>query len=1045
MKMQKPKLGVLLVALLLSCTWLYAQKSITGKITGPNGAPIEGATVAIKNTKKSTATNDKGEFKLVSDSDNDIIVVTYVGMERLEQKVGSGSVLNLAMKQAELSNLDDVVVVGYTTQKRNRTNGAIATIKATEIQDIPAPNMAGALRGRIAGLGVSAVSGRPGASITLNVRNSAISAQGAAVGATTEPLYVVDNMIVGKSTFDALDPSMVEDITILKDASAAIYGAAGAKGVVLVTTKRGKSGAPKLSYNGYYGMTDATRKPEMLSGYDHAMLLNETYKLNNVDSSLFFSEDDLNYLKNHSYKSWFDEVWETSFTQRHNLSLSGGSDKMTFFVGGAYQNANGNYAAQKEDKYTMRSGLNAKLLRGLSADINFNVDNRVRNSENGLSENDQAYLEALIRVPRWVPFSVGDKWVNNNNSTNAHPQGQIESGFYRTTKTKAYGINAALTYKPDAGALKGLTARFQVAQNASSNRSDEYRPPYKVYNFQRFGPGGAFYNTDSIIGSVDVTSASNSRLIYGMDESSGYRIFGTLQYDKSIGQHDFMALVGGEQSRSKGTGLGMYWSNQQLADFDYYWAYDQTPTVNAPSISESTKRSFFGRFAYSYAGKYTVDGIARYDASSNFAKGNIWGLFPTIGAGWVVSQEPFFFKNVKFINYLKLRANYGITGDDRINSRLWQERFRINTPSYLYANMAAPGLRPQIIPNPEITWEKKKTLNLGVDLAFFNNKLNVGVEVFKSHIYDAFDKGNDQNFPMYAGFSAPVINYQERYAWGSEFSIGYNQRLAKDLSMRASVNFGFSNSVVDKMFYNRFLLWENQPEDWQIEMGTDPRKYNGNNYGLITLGMFRSQDEVDAFLAKNPGYTVNGVVPQPGFLYFKDADGDGIITARDKAPMFETTDSWLATGIQLGLTYKSLQLSVNIMANFGGKQFYDTKARRSNPTLSANVPEFWTDRWTPNNVDGKFPRYDDPSIVAGWESTFWAVDGTTIRINDMTLAYAVPNNWSKKIGLSNARLLLTGNNLWVLKNSLSYKDPYSDYIYDYPTLRNISLGLSLGL
>ncbi|MES2777395.1 MAG: SusC/RagA family TonB-linked outer membrane protein [Bacteroidota bacterium] len=1044
--LRKGKGKLLLLFLLLNCTCLLAQKTITGIVTDNAGKPVEGATVAIKGSTQRSLTNDKGMFSINVASGNAVLVISHIGMTRREMKVGDQNSLSITMMPEENTNLDDVVVVGYNTQKRSQTTGAVATIKAAQLEDVPAPNIAGALRGRMAGLGVSAISGRPGASISLNVRNSAISEQGGLYGATTEPLYVIDNMIVGKSTFDNLDPSMVEDITILKDASAAIYGAAGAKGVILITTKRGKAGPPKLSYNGYYGTTDATRKPEMLSAYEHAKLLNDGYRINNIDTINLFSEKDLDYLKNLNYKSWFDEIWQASITQRHNLSVSGGSDRMTFFVGGAYQNENANYAGMKQDKYTLRSGLTAKLISGVRAEVNFNVDSRIRYSKNGTSENDQAFLEALIQVPRWVPISIDGKFVNNNNSQGNNPLGQIESGFYRSSKSRGYGINASLVYQPESGFLKGLTARLQAAQSANGGRNDEYRPKYFIYNFQRFGNNSQLYTNQLTATSSQVTvlGGTNSRLIQSMDESSSMRIFFTLQYAKKIGRHDFNIIAGGEQSRSKGSGLEAYWQDQQIPNFDYYWAFTQAPIVSNPSISESTKRSFFGRFSYNYGGKYTVEGITRFDASSNFAKNNIWGVFPTVGLGWLVSEENFFKKNVKFINYFKLRANMGLTGDDRVSSRLWQDRYRVNAQSYLYNETLTPGLRPVIIPNPDITWEKKKTINVGAEISLLNNKLSLGVDLFSNHIYDAFDKGNDQNFPMYAGFTAPVVNYQVRYAWGSEFSIGYNHRVGKNLNLKASMNFSFGNSVIDRMFYNRYLLWERMVEE-MVTTGLDPRTYNGNNYGLITEGMFRNQDEVDAFLSKNPGYTIDGAVPQPGWLYFKDVDGDGIITDRDKTTMFKTIDSKFGTGMQLGVSYKSFALNVNIGASFGGKVFYDTKARRSNPTPQKNVPAFWTDRWSEANPNGKFPRYDDPSMVAGWESTFWAVDGTTIRVNDMSIVYAVPPAVAKKVGLSNARLLITGNNLWVLKNPLKYKDPYSSYIYDYPTLRTMSVGLSVGL
>ncbi|MEI6950308.1 TonB-dependent receptor [Paraflavisolibacter sp. H34] len=1023
----------------LKTTEQRQDRIVTGRVTDEKGGGLGGATVMVKGSTQSVQTKEDGTFSIKVPEGSAVLVITYVGMLNQEVSVGGRAVVSVSMA-AKAANMDDVVVVGYGSQKKNQTTGAIASIKASEIQDIPAPNIAGALRGRIAGLGVSSASGRPGASITLNIRNAQANAL---AGGTAEPLYVIDNIIVGKSDFDNLDPSMVEDISILKDASAAIYGAAGAKGVVLITTKRGKAGAPKLSYNGYLGVSDATRKPEMLSAYDHAVLLNDTYRMNNQDVKNFFTEADLQYIKGLNNKSWFDELWQPALTQRHNLSLSGGSDRMTFFAGGSYQNENANYAGMKQDKYSFRSGLTTKVAKSLKADIGFNVDQRVLFSKNGTSENDQAFLEKLIQVPLWVPTSINGHWVNDN-SVNSHPLGQIASGYYRSSKSGGYRINANLMYQPEAGALKGLTARLQVSQGGSSGTSDEYRPAYWIYKFNRISNNGLLYGDSLTKDSVLVNAGDNSRLSRGLSRSNSWQGTFTLQYARTFGRHSINAIAGAEQSASRGDEAGWLGLNPQVPGFDAYWAFNEAPTQPFPTISESTKRSFFSRFSYNYDNKYTVEGITRFDASSNFVNKNIWGISPSVGLGWVVSQEDFFHDAVPFVSYLKLRANFGLTGDDRVSSRLWQERFRVDAVGTLYGETLVPGLKQQIIPNPDITWEKKRTLNGGVDVALFQNKLNLTADFFQDYIYDAFDKGNDANFPYFAGFKAPIVNYQQRHSWGSEFSIGYQARLARELQLKASINFGFANGVTDRMFYNRYLLWENSPEDWIYNLGTDPRKYNSNNFGLVTEGMFRTQAEVDAFLSKNPNYTIDGKVPQPGWLYFKDANGDGIITDRDRTLMFDRVDARLSTGSQLGLIYKSFALNVNVAARFGGKEFYDSKARRSAPTAAKNVPAFWTDRWTPENPAGRFPRTDDPSIVSGWESTFWAVDGTMVRVNDMTVSYKVPSHIIRRIGLDNARILATGNNLWVLKNPLKYKDPYSSYIYDYPTLRTLSVGLSLG-
>lgn len=1028
----------------------FAQnKTVSGRVSDVDGRALADVTVKIKGTSVGTTTSPEGTFTIPIEGPESIITFSFVGYLNYEQKVGTTSVFNITLASSG-KGMDDVIVIGYGTQKRGKLTGAVATIKAAEIQDLPVQNIAAALRGRIAGVSVSQASGRPGASISLNVRDAFNSS--AVGGSSDEPLYVIDNMIVPKQTFDNLDPTMVEDITVLKDAQAAIYGASGAKGVILITTKKGKAGAPKLSYSGFAGVADATKKPEMLSAYDHARLLNETNKINNATPDKFFSNDDLEYIRTMPNYNWFDEMWKPALTQRHSLNLSGGSDNITFFLGGGYQNQNANYAGLRNDRFTLRSGINAKLTKSLSAEVMTNVDNNVRKSHNAWDERDQGFLESLIQIPRWTPIKIGDKYVNYNvsgNSFSGNPFGQLDSGYYDESKTRGYGINASLVWAPKSGILNGLTARLQASQTGNNSRNETYSPTFTVYNFVRTGNNKLLYS-DSLPmqngamlsgGETKIFDGDKSRLNLGQNENSSYRVVFTLQYQKKIGDHDFSIMAGGEQSEGRAKGQSYYYIKQQVSGNPYFWAFDQAPIFQNPSASQSGKRSYFGRFSYNYKGRYTIDGITRADASSNFAANHIWGVFPSFGAGWVISSEPFFEK-VPHISYLKLRTNIGLTGEDRVNGRYWQETYKVNVGSYLYGDTYVSGLRPDVIANPDITWEKKRTVNVGVDLSLFNNKLNFTFDAFQNYAYDVFDKGNDQNFPMYVGFATPIVNNIKRYNWGTEYSISYYANLARDLQLKTSMNFSFGNSVISQMFYNRFLLWEQGVDDMQADFGTDPHTYNSSNYGLKAAGIFRSQEEVDAFLSKNPNYTINGKVPEPGWLYYKDIDGDGLISARDKTTMFKRIDPAFVTGIQLALTYRSWEWRANIGANIGGKVFYDSKARKSIPTDVRNVPAWWSNGWTPDNPNASLPRIDDPFV--GTESDFWAVNGTMIRVNDMQISYAAPKHILRYTGLSSVRLILTGNNLWVLKNPLKYKDPYQSAIYDYPTIRTMSAGLSLG-
>jgi TonB-linked SusC/RagA family outer membrane protein len=1032
--------GIVILSLLF-CASSYAQvKKITGKVTdGSDGGPMPGVNVSIKGKPSNVATNADGIYTIQADPAVDALVFSYIGFKRQTINLEGRATLNVALA-SDNAALDEVIVVGYGTKKKSEILGSVATISGEELMDIPAPNIAGALRNRIAGVGVSQVSGRPGSGISLNIRNNTVSENVVGVG-TTEPLYVIDGITVDKAAFDNIDPSMVENISFLKDASAAIYGASGAKGVVLITTKRGKSGKISVNYNGYVGVSDAAKKPEMLSAYDHAVLLNETNKINNAASTTYFSPSDLEYIKGLNYKSWYDELWQSATTQRHNLSISGGSDKITFFAGGSYSNENANYAGLQYDKYSFRSGLVATMAKGLKADVAFNVDHSLRLANHNATDADATFFETILTIPQWIPIQIDGKPVNIGSIRN--PLGIIESGYYDRNKSRSYRINASLSYEPEF--IKGFTARVQVSQSSGNANTRQYSAPYNLNNFATTGSNNQFYTNQLAANPItEIVNAANARVTPGLSEANSYQGFVTLKYTRTFGQHSIDAIVGGEQTVSNSENLSVYWTGQLIPDSEDWWGYNPTSiTRNRSNITEATKRSFFSRFAYDYKKRYFVEGSARLDASSNFARGNRWGLSPSLGLGWIISNEDFFKDNISFVNQLKLKVNYGIAGDDRTGEfpRIWQERFTVDTSNgYLFGNLNGNGLNAAAFANPIITWEKKKTFNAGIEATMFDNKLDISVEFFRNKIYDGFDKGADDLYPLYAGFTAPVVNYREAYSWGSEFTIGYKAKLATDLNLSASMNFGYGNTVTDKVIYSPGRLIENSVGNSDLLLfGTDPNTYNSSNFGLISKGMFRTQAEVESFISQNPNYRLYNRIPEVGWLYYEDTNGDGLITDLDMVPMFKRTNGFFASGINLNLGYKSFSLSTSINARLGGHVFYDSRARTA-PSQTRNVLSIWTDRWTPDNTNGKYPRYDDPTI--GKNSDFWEVDGTTIRINNMTLSYRIPANLANRIGMNSLRLLLTGNNLWTLVNPLPYKDPYTSSAYDYPMLRTISAGLS---
>ncbi|MEJ8842907.1 SusC/RagA family TonB-linked outer membrane protein [Lacibacter sp. H375] len=1068
--LRQPKLMLLTVFSFLTVALFAQEVTVSGTVTNKeNNQPLEGVSVRVKNSTAGTTTNSLGQFTIKAPSSESILTFSYVGFGIFERKAGTSGSITIELERKE-DRMEEVVVIGYGTKKRVNVQGAVSTIKAAEIEDIPVANLPSALVNRVPGVGVNFSSGKPGSTTTLNLRNSTTapaSFPGGAGGVTSQPLIVIDGIISNPAQwsqssnadfFENLDASQIEDITFLKDASAAIYGAAGAKGVVLITTKRGKAGKPKISYSGYFGVSTPATNPQTLTAYEHAKFLNDGFILTGAPLNQRFSQADLDSLKGLEDKSWFDYFWKNGKVQRHTMTVSGGTDKITFFAGGSYYNEKGNYGTVATNKYSLRAGMNAKIIDGLTADVTFATDfNREQsnNHSSGSSETDDQTIRPLYLTPKWVPVILGDKLVGFQGANNTSPQNQNwsflgvhRSGSYRDNRSQGLAVNASLEYKPKF--LKGLTARVQFGQNNRNALAKGYFASYQVANLQRRGQNSLFYSDQLVVGAnPTVRIANNDQIQEGTTISNSNQFFTTLSYGKKIKDHDFDVMVGFDQSQSEGRNVLLNKVTQIVAGVDEFWAFSNDPTALG-SINEvvrptqafiTAKRSYISRANYSFQNKYFFEFVGRADASVNFLPDTRWGFFPSIGLGWKISDESFF-RNIEFINNLKIRATYGLVGEDRIGARLYESRFS-QTTGILFGNTATSGLDPSIYPNPLLTWEKARTLNVGFDAAILNNKVTITAEFYQRYTYDGYDTYSASVFPPTAGIPPPVVNYYKQLSWGSEFAVGYRTKFGKDWGFNLDANFGFSNSQLMQSFYNESLLGQFGNDQLGILVGRDPRRYNGSNIGYIAKGILRTQADVDAILSKNPNYLIGGVKPQVGFMDFEDINGDGQITeAGDATLMFDRTTPIIGFGITFGFTYKTFRLSTNMNLSIGGKRFYDSDARLA-PTTVRNAPKFWADHWTPENPNGKFPRADAPLATAN--STFWAVSGTQSRINNMVLSYQLPKNISGKIGIPDVRVMLTGTNLWNIINPLKYKDPYTSNFGTYPTLRTISLGINASL
>lgn len=1032
-------------------------RTITGVVSDNKGAPLSDVTVRIKGTGQTVVTDKAGKFYLVTADTSSTLQISHVSMSYQETRVRSGT-LNITMQPSD-NSLNDVIVVGYGTQQRAKALGAISTLKADKLNDIPVTNLGASLQGRIPALNVAGGNARPGSDATLTLRNPIILSKD---GGTLSPLYIIDDVIRTEDDFNFLDPSEVEDISFLKDAAAAIYGVRSAQGAVVVRTKRGRAGRTQVNVNSSYSRSEATSLPSMMNGYELANYLNASTQASKnfvadgqsgyLASSSYYTTDELAYFKDNEF-NWLDQAWKPSNILRTTVNVSGGSDKATFFAGASYVKQDGNLDRISFDKWTFRA----------NTDVNIGAGFKVGVSLNGyISKNDQYLLKqggsnpendikGLLYTPGFTPAYINGYPVRLSQSSN---QNTIDAfHFFEVQRldnfniTNANGFNVIGNLQYDAPWLKGLTAKVQYSKILDNTFPKEYGTTYKLYNFEMEGEHDHIYSGNVINSNTSPVTVSNGNRIYIKPSyRDAYQLDASLGYNNHFGKHSVSALVILEQT--------------EFAYNDVQTVVE-SPTIGAPpngrfafgeedvyeSQNEGGLLGYIGRLNYDYAGKYLAELQVRYDASTNFAPENRWKPFGSLSVGWVISQESFM-KSGNTVNFLKLRLSAGKLGSDNTRPYGYLQRY---TPFQNYGAVFGGdrdlglGVRNEAIPNPDIKWDDNLKLNGGIDARFMDNRLSTSLDVFYDHRYNMLTSLS-ASVPILIGSAIASENYSTVNGYGYEFTIGWNDNINKNFSYRANAFFTWNDAKAVKVDVaaGKIGTYED-PTGKSTDMGIQGYEY---------LGMFRSQAEVDAWLAKNPGYTIFGKAPLPGMLYYQDIRGpkdpvtnqyagpDGKIDANDQAFIVPRANNHYAVGLTLGAAYKSLQVEMVISGAFGGQGVIESAARKLGTSTSSR-PAFWNDVWTPENTDAAYPNpyYSSSYDVA---SAFWFKSATVIRMTNLNLAYSLPRSWSDKLGMQSFKLYVNAINPVNFYNPYSYKDNALGSFDAYPLLRTWSFGLNLG-
>jgi len=993
---------------------------ITGKIMDADGNPLPGATIKLKGSQKMVVADANGQFSLQSSAGSGVLIISFVGHETREVAFSSEGPVTVILMRKE-TKADEVVVIGYGTQRKADLTGAVSTIKGDDLTKSSSPNVSNAIAGRGSGVIATSNSGNPGDD------NSTILIRGInSFGGGTAPLIVVDG--IADRDFNRLNPADIESITVLKDASAAIYGVRSANGVILVTTRRGGSGKNKVDYDFSYGLQQYTRiRPVITSSLDFMLYQNEA-SVNEGNAPLFTQELITKYNLPKT-TDWFKATFRNlAPQQQHRLSFSGGNDKVNYYVSGQYLEQKSNYKVSDKvyKQFNLVSNIDAKVSKNIKLSLDLNA--RRMQNDNPVVNPYVAMLHASV-MPPWIP----EKWDNGQYAT----YGLNVNSVAETSNLPGYnnvvtyllnsklGVNILLPF-----VTQGLSVSSYYAYDASQSNSSTWTKPYAVFTFN-----DNVYN--DLTGTTGIVSLNK-------DNSLNIRktFLTKLSYVNKFGNHNVNAFAAYEESSFDGDQIRAYRQGFLGTNLPQLFAGGTANMLGTGAGAQDGRASYFGRLGYDYNGKYLAEFSLRYNGSFNFAPSKRWGTFPAVSLGWRISQEAFFKNNINIIENLKLRASWALMGSDAIAPYQYFQRY-IVTPSDWYNNFLYTGTgsssgytqNPQIyngaFPNPNITWEKQDSKNIGLDIALLSNRITASVDFFKYNRRDILTRPN-ASVPIYTGLNLPDANIGESENKGVDFSINYSEKRSV-VKYYAGINFTYTK--------NRIIFKDESPLIPDYQKATH---FASDAYMIYeTNGIYRNKPDVDK------SAHLDGAAP--GDIWIKDKNGDGKIDGADMVRIPYSPTPKLVVGVPMGIEWKGITVDLIWVGQTKAKILYQPMSGLSD----ANPPKWLADgRWTINNSDAPYPRaFTGKSNRNQLPTDFFLIDGSFIRLKSAEIGYNLPAHLFEKMKVANIRVSLSGFNLFSIDHFKKYgRDVENTSIpgsygagnnsaFNYPQTRIYQIGL----
>ncbi len=988
-------LFITLMLIMFSASAAAQDGKLKGNVTGASdGEPLIGVSVVVKGTSKGSVTDYDGNYALNGLKRGDIVVFSYIGYTAAEQTYNGQQTMDIKLKE-DSRTLDDVVVIGYGTMKKKLVTGATMQLKGDDIQKLNTVNPLSAMQGQTPGVNIVSTSGQPGASMSVTIR-------GLGTVGNSQPLYLIDG-IAGDIT--NLNPADIERIDVLKDAaSAAIYGAQAANGVILVTTKSGKEGTSKISYDGYVGWQTVGRKFDMLNSREYMSIMDEA-RLNSgmspVDWASLNSIHDAN--GNIYDTDWIDNaIDDGALTTSHNLSFAGGSKTSTYVISGGYTGQDGVIGGKDVSyykRYNFRANSEHKMYDGLitvGEHVSFVwKDSRNMGTGNIYNNNLRSAFSASPIMPVYGPDggyydTTGSDWnVNDGN-----PYGTMMVNRYNRSRSGNLDANAYMQVEP----IKNLKFKtvFAVGYGASDYRS--YTPAYS------FSPQSG--QTEE---SVRQSNGHGLSMVWT----------NTLSYDFTLkGGHDISALVGTEWSKYDGSSTEGYNTGivPGFDDWDHAWLTNTNGTANKSAkgapYDPVRSMSYFARLGWSWKDRYMVNATLRADGSSKFAPGNRWGYFPSVSAGWTVSEEDFMKSARSWMDFLKLRVSWGQVGNANINC--WQYLAPVTTTNVNY-NFGtnggqegwSTGSYPSRLANEDVKWETSEQINIGIDARFLSSRLALTADWYVKSTKDWLVQA-----PVLAtaGTAGPIINGGDVKNTGVELGLTWNDNIGRDFTYSVGANFAYNHNEVgsipteDGIIHgNTNQIYQNAEEFYRAENG----HAIGYFWGYRTAGIFQSKQDIDSWIPAGNGVMQANV--QPGDVKYVDINRDGMIDAKDKTDLGNGLPKY-TFGFNIMLGWKGFDLGLNAT---GAAGFKIAQSYRNPNAAQANYSRSILDRWTGEGTSNKMPRvtYND---VGNWLfSDLYLQDGDYIRLQNLTLGYDFKRLIAWK-GISRLRLYLQAQNLLTL-------------------------------